>query len=222
MTSMEKADVERQWIIERYLGAKQRIIENGFAEEIDWQDNVRLADITEPRFLSEYAWVVLSSGMRESVIRRKFPFFSAAFHDWQSSKAIVKDAAGCKRLALKVFGHRQKIEAIISVAEKIFGQGFEYFRKCLQNSQLEFIRSLPFMGPATSYHLAKNIGMDVAKPDRHLVRIAQATGFQTPGLLCQEISRRVGDRISVVDLVLWRFATIEQNYLHYFASAISR
>ena len=29
------------------------------------------------------------------------------------------------------------------------------------------------MGSATSYHLAKNIGINIAKPARHLSRIAQ-------------------------------------------------
>ena len=52
-----------------YLTAKERVIEAGFANEIDWQEEVSLEDLDESTFLRESAWVVLSSGFRETVLR---------------------------------------------------------------------------------------------------------------------------------------------------------
>jgi hypothetical protein len=52
-----------------YLTAKERVIEAGFADEIDWQEEVSLEDLDESTFLRESAWVVLSSGFRETVLR---------------------------------------------------------------------------------------------------------------------------------------------------------
>ncbi len=46
--------------------------------------------------------------------------------------------------------------------------------------------------------------------------IAATAGYDTPKLLCEDISSSVGDRISVIDLVIWRFATLNSNYLEYF------
>ena len=207
----------RTKIVEIYLNAKEAVIEEGFAAEIDWQSKIRFSEITETDFLREAAWVVLSSGMREAVIRLKFPAISAAFYFWQSAKQVVRNSEECRGGALKIFRHRQKINAIINIAEQVSTQGFEIFKTRIQKKGIEFIQTLPFMGPATSYHLAKNMGLDVVKPDRHLVRVAAAAGYENPRLLCEEISKLVGDRISVIDLVIWRFATLNPNYLEYFS-----
>ncbi len=204
-------------IVEAYLIAKEYVLKEGYGEEIDWQDSLMLWHITESDFLRESAWVVLSSGMAEVVIRRKFPSLSGAFHYWRSATEIIDDSEQCRKRALDVFRNSRKIEAIISIAQRICRQGFKIVKRQIQEDGVKFIQSLPFMGPATSYHLAKNIGLDVVKPDRHLLRVAAAAGFATPEQLCNEITSVVGDRVSVVDLVIWRFATLKANYLEIFA-----
>lgn len=206
----------RNQLVDLYLRAKKSIIEEGFAEEIDWQNDIHFSQINESYFLKEAAWVVLSSGMREFVIRKKFPAISAAFYHWKSSVRIIKNKEKCRMHALVVFRHEQKIDAIIDIANRISKNGFTSLKNCIQNEGVRFIQTMPYMGPATSYHLAKNIGLDVAKPDRHLLRIATVTGYNNPQNLCEDISSFVGDRIAVVDLVMWRFATLNPNYLEYF------
>ena len=203
-------------IVEIYMKVKEAVIEKGFAAEIDWQDGIRFSQTSESDFLREAAWVVLSSGMRETVIRQKFPAISEAFFFWRSASHIVRKLEQCRARALAIFRHRQKIKAIITIAEQIHVQGFEIFKTSIQRRGVEFIQTLPFMGPATSYHLAKNIGLDVVKPDRHLLRVAAVAGYDSPRLLCQSISESVGDRVSVIDLVIWRFATLNRNYTDYF------
>ena len=207
----------RTRIIEIYMKAKEAVIGEGFVAEIDWQDGIRFSQIGESDFLREAAWVVLSSGMREAVIRLKFPAMSEAFYFWRSANQVVKNLEQCRIRALAVFRHRQKINAIITIAERIYAQGFEIFKTRIQSEGVEFIQTLPFMGPATSYHLAKNIGLDLVKPDRHLLRVAAAAGYASPQLLCQDISEAVGDRVSVIDLVIWRFATLNSNYAEHFS-----
>jgi hypothetical protein len=195
---------------------KETVISKGFASEIDWQNDIRFSDVTEHDFLRETAWVTLSSGMREAVVRSRFPAISAAFYSWRSAAQIVRNSEQCKECALAVFHHRPKINAIISVAQCVVTAGFERFKKHIEQGGVDFIRRLPFMGPATSYHLAKNIGLDVVKPDRHLLRVATAAGYESPRRLCEHIAESVGDRLSVVDLVIWRFATLNPSYEEYF------
>jgi hypothetical protein len=217
MRQEHKGIKRTQGIIEAYLIAKNHVLNEGFGEEIDWQDSIHLCHVTESDFLRESAWVVLSSGMAEVVIRRKFPSLSGAFHYWRSAKEIIEDSEGCRKRALDIFRNNRKIEAILSIAQRVCRQGFDIVKRQVQQEGVRFIQSLPFMGPATSYHLAKNIGLDVVKPDRHLLRVAAAAGFETPEQLCKEITSVVGDRVSVVDLVIWRFATLKANYLETFA-----
>ncbi len=82
---------------------------------------------------------------------------------------------------------------------------------------VDFLKTLDFIGPITCYHLAKNIGLDVVKPDRHLVRITEATKFANPHDLCSLIAEMTGDKITVVDLVLWRYATLNDQYVSIFS-----
>jgi len=199
-------------LIDFYLLAKGVVVGEGFQDEIEWQDSVRFSDLEETVFLEEAAWVVLSSGMRESVIRAKFPALSRAFHDWSSAIEITENASSCRRSASQVFRHPAKINSIVKIARSISESGFENFKLRIALEGVQFLRSLPFVGPATCYHLAKNIGLDVVKPDRHLLRISALAGYPDPAQFCGALSLAVGDRVCVVDLIVWRYATLNPGY----------
>ncbi|WCT74545.1 hypothetical protein PQ455_04755 [Sphingomonas naphthae] len=69
--------------------------------------------------------------------------------------------------------------------------------------KLTFCAELPFIGEITRYHLAKDLGLDVAKPDIHLARLARAEGV-TAQELCLRHAHEAGCRVSTVDTILWR------------------
>ena len=204
-------------VVEQYRVIKMVLIKLGYSKEIEWQDSLDFDIVSETIFLRESAWVVLSSGMRETVVRRLFPAFSTCFFDWRSATRIAENSSTCARKALSVFGHTGKVNAIIRIAERLEFEGFESLKNKIVDNSIQTLQSLPFVGPVTSFHLAKNLGLEVAKPDRHLVRIAAATGFSSTQSLCEKIAEKTGDKISVVDLVLWRFATINPEYTDFFA-----
>jgi hypothetical protein len=199
-------------LVESYLTAREFVINKGFAAEIDWQESRCLSVLSESEFLEEAAWVILNTGMRESIIRRCFPKISAAFLNWISAETIVRNRAYCEAEAVRIFNHPRKISAIGSICERVGYTGFDMFREKIRVEGIDFLQTLDFIGPITKYHLAKNVGLDVVKPDRHLVRLAKAANFKYPKNLCQAISEITGDKISVVDLVLWRYATLDPQY----------
>src|SRR6266852_2406322 len=90
-------------LIRAYIIAKEVVITSGFAAEIDWQEGVSLGRITERDFLRESAWVVLSSGMRASVIRDKFEAIGEAFYCWKSANEIARRSGTCSENALSIF-----------------------------------------------------------------------------------------------------------------------
>jgi len=199
------------------MTAKEWIIERGFHTEIDWQAEVSPALVCESTFLQEASWVVLSSGFRESVLRSKFPQIAEAFLCWRSAAEITTNRSSCRRRALTAFNHRGKIQAILDIAEIVYREGFWRIKEKLLAKPLDFIRTLPYLGPVTSCHLAKNLGLQVAKPDRHLVRIATTCGYETVQDLCTTVGEIIGDSVSVVDLVFWRYATLNPHYEKAFA-----
>lgn len=72
---------------------------------------------------------------------------------------------------------------------------------------MEYLQTLPWICPITKYHLTKNLGLDVCKPGRHLVRIAGDYDM-TPEELCEKLSKEAGDRVAMVDNGIWRAANL--------------
>lgn len=197
----------------KYSFIKNFLIENGYSMEIDWQASVSFDDINESDFLREISWVILSSGMRESVIHNIFGNISECFYNWASSEIIVKNKNKCYHNALEYFNNKNKISAIIYAAEKIENLGFSNFKDEISEDPLNKLQELQYIGPVTVYHLVKNIGLPYAKPDRHLKRIAKNEGYLDVQQFCYDVAVLTGDSKPVVDIVFWRFATITDNYL---------
>lgn len=190
-----------------YVDAKSYVIDSGYLDEIVWQMKVSSTPFDMNTFIREAAWVVLSAGFRESVVRRVFPSFAAALCQFDHSK-IFSNFDQVRRSAISVFGNRRKIDAILQIVSYVNQIGLSQVRCEVSRDPREFLCSLPFIGPVTWSHLAKNIGLQVAKADRHLVRAAWSAGRPSVDALCTEISQLVGDPVGVVDVVLWRWSIL--------------
>ncbi len=209
-------------LLDVYLSAKEAVVARGFAWEIDWQAERRLDRIGESEFLRESAWTVLSTGFREAVVRRLFGPICEAFLGMRSAAAIQANRARCRRDALKVFNNSRKVTAILEIASIVEDMGFERVRRQIELDGVRFLQTLPYIGSITAFHLAKNLGLPVVKPDRHLRRIAAAAGFSSPLELCQLISDQLGEPLQVVDIVLWRYATLFSDYVVVFDASRGR
>src|SRR5690606_33268092 len=98
------------------------------------------------------------------------------------------------------FGHPGKAAAM----QEIWDRREELFRGFLEaEDRLAYLATLPWIGKVTKYHLAKNCGIDCAKPDVHLERLARLEGTDVHSM-CARLARETGYRIATVDVVLWR------------------
>lgn len=199
-------------LLQRYNFAKTIVIDEGFDEEINWQLNLSFDEIDESTFLRELAWVILSSGMKNEIVERKFLPISDCFFNWESAKKISENSEECFKNATLVFNHQLKISAIIEAAKVINNMCFTKIKELIEERPLTYLQKFKFIGPITAYHLAKNIGLNFAKPDRHLQRIAELHNYSDVQMFCEDVSKYSGDSVPVVDVVFWRFATIEPNY----------
>lgn len=172
-----------------YLKLKSELINRGYKGEIEWAENLELCN-SAIDFFAKYMWVVISSGLKNQVARIIY------------DRIVVAMKQG-KRPS-EVFKHLGKTKAI----ESLFKNKDREFKAYQETSdKLSFLETLPWIGKITKYHLARNLGLDFCKPDRHLVRIAK-TYNTTPDVLCKRLARETGDRIGTVDLVIWRAANL--------------
>jgi hypothetical protein len=138
-------------------------------------------------------------------VRRVFNHVSLCFCDWESASAIVEARVACRAAALASFRNPAKLDAIVTIAQDVNRRSFAAIKTAMQSNPIGELRRLPYIGPVTVWHLAKNLGLDVAKPDRHLVRLSSCFGFRSTAQLCAALSEITGEQIKVVDLILWRY-----------------
>ena len=205
-----------------YLDLKDFVLRAGYGRELDWQAEVDFEATTETDFLREAAWVVLSAGLSERLVRRRFGLVSSAFLEWCNATEIGKHRERCRSQAMMAFAHRAKIDAIVSIVSEVAEVGYECVKESIRQDSVSYLQRLPYIGPVTSYHLAKNLGFAVVKPDRHLERISKITGHASPLEMCTEIADVVGDSLPVVDVVCWRFATLTRHYEEEIGSLLGR
>lgn len=200
----------KQPLLDAYARARAFVLKHDFEDEIQWQRGMAIGDFSESDLLRETAWVILCSGFRESAVRRIFGYISLCFCDWDSARCIVEHAPTCRSTALAGFNHPQKIDAIIEAARDVCFEGFTQLRERIILDPLNTLQTFHFIGPITSIHLAKNLGWQFAKPDRHLIRLARRLGVDNPQVLCEYLAKVTGDPVNVIDIILWRYAAEAQ------------
>lgn len=158
----------------------------GFAAgDIEWSENAGPPKDAED-FASEAIFVICNSGMKNTVARRIF----------DRIMPFVRSGGS----AHQGFGHKGKATAI----DLIWSTREELLVGYLSaTDKVEFCGSLPWIGGITKYHLAKNFGADVAKPDVHLQRLAEHFS-STPQAMCEHLGQLRGLKARTVDLLLWR------------------
>jgi hypothetical protein len=166
-----------------------RLAELGYADDITWAESL-MAPTSAYDFACELVFVIINSGMKHSIalgIHRR------VLRAWQSDQPIFS-----------VFKHAGKARAI----DMIFRSGERLLNEYIAaDDKLDFLESIPWIGPITKYHAAKNFGLDVVKPDVHLQRLSAAYGT-TPEDLCQHYAAATGYRIATIDTILWRACAV--------------
>lgn len=193
-------------VVAFYLEAHEEVVRAGFEEELVWLEALSDVQVTDRHFLLETAWVILSSGFRFSVVAERFPRVSAAFRDFTDLDWIMESRSECEQRALSEFGHRRKIAAIGSAVRMVWDSGSATFIEGAREDVLS-LTAIPFIGHVTARHLARNLGIDVAKPDRHLMRLAHRVQSDV-GNLADALAETTGDPVRLVDGVLWRHAVL--------------
>ena len=163
-----------------------RLCASGVAEEdVSWSEGC--GPPADPQaFALETAFVICNSGMQNRIAAVIYRKVRAAL----LAGTPVRDA----------FGHPGKAAAI----ETIWRTRDELFAGYMEaDDKVAFCRGIPWIGGITCYHLAKNFGAQVAKPDVHLQRLADRHGTDAQ-TLCEILAERTGFGVATIDLILWR------------------
>ena len=171
--------------LKRFRRIEAAVRAAGYGDSIEWSE--RIMPPTDARAFAEATiYVICNSGMKTRVALGIY------------NKCITALEAGGS--ATDVFGHPGK-----AVAIDLIWHSRELLMKQFMaaDDKLAFCGALPWIGDVTRYHLAKNLGVDTAKPDVHVARLAKADGTTTLAM-CAKLARQTGLRTATVDTILWR------------------
>lgn len=173
--------VDEYWRIFRQMS-----LEPEWAAQIEWCKAVKFPETPE-KMAWELIYVICNSGMKHSVAAQIFERVRSAITQGRP----VTDG-------LKHPGKAKAIDWIWNRRVMLRKQA----RYLKDEDLVEWCGKLPWIGGITGFHAAKNLGANVAKPDRWLVRMG-LLGGETTDEICQRISKATGHRVALVDLVLW-------------------
>jgi hypothetical protein len=169
------------------MRAEDRVISAGYSDEIEWVKNIPpFEKCTPEHFFEQYVWCVLNLGVREQTMREEYNEFM-------------------RTLDVSVIHNRFKEKKKTAIATGInkFMRWFGELR--CSKDPVSYLQTLPLIGKTTKWHLARNIGIDCPKPDRHMLRLTAFYGYSSAMDLCKEIRVIAPDyNIGTIDLILWR------------------
>ena len=178
-------------ILTFFYNAYASIIDSGYGSEVDCIDSIKPIEDQDPyAFLLEYVWVVLNAGMKEQVARKIYERYIENFD-------------------ISTIRHPSKKKAIAGMMDNYHKKFNELMES---DNKVDYLESFSWIGPITKYHLARNIGIDTVKPDRHLVRLAETFGFGDPLTMCKEIQKDNDTKLGTIDVILWRYCNLNPNY----------
>jgi hypothetical protein len=173
-------------IAERYVKANKE-----YNIKLLEKQSLKFENQTAIDFRNQFCYVTLSSGFKNSYAVK-----------------IYQQFIDCG-LDINVINHPKKKIAIAQALSN-YNDWFEKLQKT--KDKIEYIDSLPMMGPITKYHLARNLGLDYAKPDVHLKRLVNRFSYSDVQIMCGELAKESGYRTGAVDYILWRYCAGNPNY----------
>ncbi|QDZ06391.1 hypothetical protein FPZ24_01970 [Sphingomonas panacisoli] len=171
--------------LEQFREIEAALLARGYGDMINWSENVE-----PPRdcgvFAREAIYVICNGGMRVAIANAIFR---------KCMRALRR-----RRSVMEVYGHPGKAAAIdhIWAHRKVL---FEAYK--VAKNKIAFLETLPWIGPTTRYHLAKNLSLNVVKPDVHIMRLAKGEG-STARRMCERLAILTGYRAATIDVILWR------------------
>ncbi|ODP39767.1 hypothetical protein [Sphingomonas turrisvirgatae] len=174
-----------QLTLEQFRELEAAMLARGYADLIAWSETIK-----PPRdcrtFAKEVIFVIANSGMSFRIANGIY---------WRCVRALAKG-----RSSAEVYGHPGKAKAMDHIwhHRKVLFAAYQ-----IADNKLAFCGTLPFVGPVTRHHLAKNLGVNTVKPDVHLARLAAAE-HGTAWELCERLAGQTGYREATIDTILWR------------------
>ncbi len=187
-------------LIEKYL------IENNLASDKD--DAVTIKEklsnppvLNSSEFASEVIYVILASGFSQKTAKKKYFEIMNYINNLNDKKIELSDL-------LTIFNNKNKMSAIMNIWKNKDMLTRDYYQLNDDKNRMKFLLKLPFIGPITQNHIARNLGINTVKPDIWIVRLSNSCGYTSYHDMFDELSKLTEYPIGYLDVILWKACQI--------------
>jgi 3-methyladenine DNA glycosylase Tag len=200
--------------------------------------------VTDTHILTESSWIIYSSGFRFDVVRRYWPAIKEAFQQFDVRKvaSLSEDLEVQVMNICRISGFKNQRKAMwcIQNAQRIIELDYEkrssgglkgYFIKISKKTPYELVKLAPALvgelefkgiGNTTIFHLMKNLGINIFKPDIHVRRVlAELRLIKCENASVLEICKTMsflssvsGMKINELDTLLFVYGKITGDRIH--------
>ena len=108
-------------------------------------------DVDLRAFLRQYLWVIYVSGFRNAVVEKHFDGLRAGFHDLDLEQIAAMKSVNARTLPIR---NQRKADAFLRGCKLIHREGWRAFKDRLREQKRTALWDLPWMGSATTRHMA--------------------------------------------------------------------
>ena len=210
---VKKIDKKLFYSLEKYL------IESGLGTDKDSFDIIKDRIKNPPKlspeeFVFEVFYVILASGFKQKIAKEKFLLIK---------NFICKGSKVCPENLLKIFGNKNKINAICKIWENKEKYCKQFYSLSDTDDKICMLSTLPYIGEITKNHIARNLGINKVKYDVWIQRLGIAlygndkdkensliskNVKNSCDKMFKDIALATNEPIGYIDVVLWKSCQI--------------
>lgn len=211
-----------------FMKLQELSVNDNFNKEI-LERRRRVFDESKPDsyFFENLVRDVFNAGMKAATVTGKLPSIREAFSDFDIRKVSNYDSSNLSKMLAnpKIIRHQRKLHDCIlnakvmkSLSEEYgsFGEYLSSHSDDLHSLAVELTLRFGSVGHTVALDYLKDVGMDVIKPDVHVLRVLHRLGFlDSEKQSEQNIYRTIKvaekmksfphEKLSVIDAVLWMY-----------------
>jgi len=202
-------------------------------ELINHYKNVSIYEMSNDKIYQEICWIIYSSGFKNDIIKKYWPYITEAYFKFDINK-ITDEYSDIDSAAIIVcrksnFNNLNKAKYCIYNAHRItYLNDYLYegglrgvLNSIINMSVLDVYSIIPELkkqlglkgiGDVTIFHLLKNVGINIFKPDIHVLRILEYIGLfkelksqRETYYVLKQISKEMCIDVSELDTALFVF-----------------
>lgn len=235
----------KQCVIPRHIIINRLAECSETSEMLRFYSNLSLEKMSINNIFEEVCWVVYASGFRYDIIKKYWPLLREEFYNFDVNKVAAftnNPNIQAEQICYKSgFKNLRKAKWCIENASRIIEIDHEnkhiggirgYFLCISKKNPVEFIKIAPQLvcelgfkgiGKTTIFHLMKNLGMNIFKPDIHVRRILFNLGFITSEnvpandvfSVMRYLSSELGLKINELDTILFNYGRMNGDILNH-------